>query len=72
MNYECVFENKFTITYGHSIKTTITNVEVDLGSVVGKFDVAFSLFTDNTFALPIQGNNNLDNTVCHTQYESTI
>ena len=55
MNYECAFENTFTITYSNAIQTTITSVEVDLGTVESTFDVAFSLFEDETFELPIQG-----------------
>merc|ERR1712113_994120 len=55
LDYECAFQNSFILTYGSAINTQLTTIDVTIDSVVGHFDIAFSLFTDDTFEFPIQG-----------------
>jgi hypothetical protein len=55
LDYECAFKNLFILTYGTAINTQLSTIDVTIDSVIGHFDIAFSLFTDDTFEFPIQG-----------------
>ena len=54
LKYECLFQTQFQLTFG-GINTALTSINVDAGEATGTYDVAFTVFTDNTFQTPVTG-----------------
>ena len=55
IDFGCDFALDHTLTLSDGFSPSITNIEVDMGTQAGVFDVQMGLFTDNTFATAVNG-----------------
>ena len=56
VDFECLLEKQYTLTLENGFKPLLTDVIVDAGEKAGKFELAFGLWKDNTFATPLPSN----------------
>ena len=55
IDFSCEFDLDYTVSLADGAKTNLTNIELDMGTELGQFEVTMNLFTDDTFTENVTG-----------------
>ena len=55
IEWACALEIDYMLSLQSGIATKMAQIEYDLDNVEGVFNVAMGLWTDNTYAVPVEG-----------------